>query len=68
MLTNRGVMLAEGAVTVPSLAAVATRSRRAARSLVRRTAVAPRVRRIARALTPPRVASHATGGGADARN
>ena len=67
MLTNRSVMLAEGAVAVPSLAAVATRSRRAARSLVRRTAVAPRVRRIARALPRPRMAS-AIGGEGDARN
>jgi CelD/BcsL family acetyltransferase involved in cellulose biosynthesis len=49
-LTNRRVMTAAGAVELPSLAAAAARSRRLAKSLVRRTTIAPRVRRVARSL------------------
>ena len=67
MLATGGVLLAEGSVVVPSIAAVATHSRRAARALIRRTAVAPRVRSLARALPRPGGASPAIGGG-DSRN
>jgi len=49
-LTNRSVMTAAGAVELPSLAAAAARSRRLAKSLVRRTTIAPRIRRVARSL------------------
>jgi CelD/BcsL family acetyltransferase involved in cellulose biosynthesis len=48
MLMNGTVRLAEGAVQRPSLAAGASRSRRAVKSLIRRTTLAPKIRRVAR--------------------
>lgn len=51
LLMNRVVSLAEGSVEVRSVAAGVARTRRAARSLVRRTAMAPRLRRLARRLS-----------------
>jgi len=49
-LANRTMALAEGLVDRPSLAATAARGRRSARSLIRRTAMAPRLRRVAKGL------------------
>lgn len=49
MLANRGEQLAAGAVELPSAATVVSSGRRLARSLVRRSAIAPRLRRLARA-------------------
>jgi CelD/BcsL family acetyltransferase involved in cellulose biosynthesis len=49
-LANRSVATAAGAVELPSLAAAAGRSRRLAKSLVRRATIAPRIRRLARSL------------------
>jgi CelD/BcsL family acetyltransferase involved in cellulose biosynthesis len=46
---NRSVALAQGAIERPSVAAGAARTERAAKWLVRRTAMAPRLRRLARA-------------------
>ena len=48
MLMNRVVVLAEGAVETPSAIAKAVRARRTAKTLIRRTGVAPSLRRIAR--------------------
>jgi CelD/BcsL family acetyltransferase involved in cellulose biosynthesis len=50
MLMNRAVPLAAGSVELLSVAASAGRARRVAKSLVRRSAIAPRVRRLARGL------------------
>ncbi len=53
-LANRTVPLAEGLVDRPSLAATAARGRSSAKSLIRRTALAPRLRRVARLLADRR--------------
>ncbi len=54
MLANGGVAVAQGSVETPSVAAALARSRRAGRSLIRRTRIAPRLRRLGRGLTPRR--------------
>lgn len=48
MLANRVVVVAEGAVTTPSAIAKAVAARRTAKTLIRRTGVAPGLRRIVR--------------------
>jgi CelD/BcsL family acetyltransferase involved in cellulose biosynthesis len=48
MLMNRSVALAQGSIEVPSIATGAARTRRAAKSVIRRTAMAPKLRRLAR--------------------
>jgi CelD/BcsL family acetyltransferase involved in cellulose biosynthesis len=53
MLMNRGVELAEGSVELPSAVAAVARVRRGTRSLIRRSALAPRLRRLARTLPRP---------------
>lgn len=45
---NRSVALAQGSIELPSVAAGAARTRRAAKSLIRRTTMAPRLRRLVR--------------------
>ena len=48
LLTTHTVALMQGSVETPSLAATATRARRALRSVIRSTGVAPSARRLAR--------------------